>query len=44
MMFEFLKRQRLLGRLTDAQIDYAVSKNWITAEQGEELKVISLPK
>ena len=43
-MFEFLKRQRLLGRLTDAQIDYAVSKNWITAEQGEELKAIPLPQ
>ena len=43
-MFEFLKRQRLLGRLTDAQIDYAVSKGWITTEQGEELKAIPLPQ
>ena len=43
-MFEFLKRQRLLGRVTDIQIDHAVSKGWITVEEGKELKMISLSK
>lgn len=43
-MFEFLKRQRLLGRVTDIQIDRAVSKGWISVEEGKELKMISLSK
>lgn len=43
-MFKFLKRQRLLGRVTDTQIDDAVSKGWITVEEGKELKKISVLK
>jgi len=36
-MYERLKRLYLAGSLTDAQLDNAVQKKWITATQAEEI-------
>lgn len=37
-MYERLERLYLGGRLTDTQLDNAVLKGWITAEQAEEIR------
>lgn len=37
-MYSTLKRLYLQGRLTDAQLDNAVAKGWISAEQAEEIR------
>ena len=37
-MYERLKRLYLEGRLTDAQLDKAVLKGWITSEQAQEIR------
>lgn len=42
-MYTFLEGQRKAGKLTDAQVDYAITKNWITADQAVTLKAIPLP-
>ena len=36
-MYERLKRLYLAGLLTDTQLDNAVQKKWIKAEQAEEI-------
>jgi hypothetical protein len=37
-MYNTLKRLYLDGRLTDAQLNNAVSKGWITAAQAEAIR------
>ena len=37
-MYERLKRLYLERRLTDAQLDKAVLKGWITSEQAQEIR------
>ena len=37
-MYERLKRLYLEGRLTDAQLDNAVLKGWITSEQAQKIR------
>ena len=37
-MYERLKRLYLAGSLTDAQLDKAVLKGWITSEQAQEIR------
>ena len=36
-MFERLKYLYNAGRLTEAHLDAAISKNWITAEQMQQI-------
>lgn len=36
-MFETLKRLWLEGKLTEAKLDNAIAKGWITAEQKAEI-------
>lgn len=40
-MYSFFKSMRKQGRLTDTQIDNAVTKGYITADEAEMLKAIS---
>lgn len=37
-MFETLKRLYLKGELSNAQLNAAVKKGWITSEQKEQIK------
>ena len=37
-MFDTLKRLFVEGRLTDAGLDNAVAKGWVTEEQANEIK------
>jgi hypothetical protein len=40
-MYPFFESMRKQGRLTDTQIDNAVTKGYITSGEGETLKAIS---
>lgn len=42
-MYPFFESMRKQGRLTDTQVDVAVSKGYITPEEGVTLKAIPLP-
>ena len=41
LMYPFFESMRKQGRLTDLQIDNAVTKGYITADEGGALKAIS---
>lgn len=40
-MYSFFESMRKQGRLTDAQIDNAVTKGYITSDEATELKAIN---
>ena len=42
-MYETLRRLYRAGRLTEAQLDTAVTRGWITAEQRDQIIAESMP-